>query len=238
MTAPRRWIGFLAAVGFAAIGWMACSSSSPPAGPTGSGGAAGGAATGGAGGGACPGASASVTCTPDLAWYATASGSGPQPLSPDPTSGAFCTSGVAPQVSNGQDGGPGSQGDGLIVDFNASGSGGGTKGIWDAHAYGGVAFDFSGTMVPARGLRVSFVFAGQGPDGPPSYQGTAQPYSTLNAGSHVVIHWDAVGGPYGASNPVLFDPSKLQNMQVSVLGSASAPTPYQFCLANLVALPD
>jgi len=158
--------------------------------------------------------------------------SGPQPLTPDATTGAACASGVAPQDSTGAWGG------GLAVDFNASGASGGTKGIWDARAYGGVAFDFSGTMIPAHGLRVGFVFAGQGSAGPPTYQGTAQPYSTLADGTHVVIHWDAVGGPNGAPAPVLFDPSKLQTMQIQVLGSASGPTPYQFCVANLTALPD
>jgi hypothetical protein len=181
-----------------------------------------------------------VTCTPNLAWYAIAD-SGPQPLTPDATTGAVCTSGAVAQAPGGQDGATNPSGvwaGGLAVDFNASGNSGGTKGIWDARSYGGVAFDFSGSMIPAHGLRVSFVFSGQGPDGPPTYQGTAQPYSTLSDGTHVVIHWDAVGGPYGAANPVLFDPSKLQTMQIQVLSSASASTPYEFCVANLTVLPD
>jgi hypothetical protein len=224
----RRRVGVLAAGVAAAVWSMACSSSSPPAqqpGTGGTGGAgAGSGATGGGGGAACPTASASVTCTPDLAWYVIAAGvdggtGAAQPLAPDATTGAHCTS------------------SGLAVDFNAAGSSGGTKGIWDARSYGGVAFDFSGSMIPPHGMRVSFVFAGQGPDGPPWYQGTAQPYSALADGQHVVIHWDAVGGPYGASNPVLFDPDKLQTMQIQALdGAAAAGT--QFCVANLAALPD
>ncbi|HXJ23782.1 MAG TPA: hypothetical protein VMT03_26440, partial [Polyangia bacterium] len=179
-------------------------------------------------------ASASVTCTPDLAWYLLGdspdAGAG-QTLSPDPTTGAVCASGVVPPGAGGASGG-------LAVDFNAAGDSGGVKGIWDAGSYGGVAFDFSGATVPDRAMLVSFPFAGQGPDGPPTYQGTAQSYSALASGQHVVIHWDAVGGPYGAATPVLFDPSKLQSMLVQVLGSAGGPTPYQFCLANLTALPD
>ena len=225
MTTRRLQI-LLAAVSIAA-GAPACGSSSSQGGTggaPGSGGATGfGGATGEAGGAGCPAASASVSCTPDLAWYlipdASDAGTGAgQTVAPDPTTGAYCASST-----------------GLAVDFNAAGSGGGSKGIWDAGSYGGVAFDFSGSNLPTHGTRVSFVFAGQGPDGPPSYQGTAQPYSAIADGDHVVIHWDAIGGPYGASNPVLFDPSKLQTMQIQVLSST---TPYQFCLANLTALPD
>ncbi len=237
MTERRKQIGPLAAAVLATLWSAACSSSSPAPGQTGSGGSpAAGGATGaaGAGGAGCPGASASVTCTPNLAWYVIGGGAdagAATALLPDPTSGAICTSGVAAQ-------GPTAPAAGLAADLNASGNSGATKGIWDASSYGGVAFDFSGTMIPVHGIRVSFVFAGQGPDGPPSYQGTAQPYSTLSDGTHAIIHWDAVGGPYGASNPVLFDPSKLQSMQVWVLSSPSASTPYQFCVANLTALPD
>ena len=225
----RRWLAPLAAFAAAAIGWLACSSSSPSSsgGQAGSSGATGsvgaGGAAGGAGGAGCPTASASVTCTPDLAWYVITGGTDAgatagQSVAPDPTTGAYCTSST-----------------GLAVDFNAAGDSGGAKGIWDAGSYGGVAFDFSGSNLPAHGLLASFVFAGQGPDGPPSYQGTAQPYSAIADGDHVVIHWDAIGGPYGASTPVLFDPSKLQTMQIQVL---SGTPPYQFCVANLTALPD
>lgn len=220
----------------AALCAVACSSSSPAGTPSGSGGTPGGAGSGGspagAGGAACPSASASVTCAPDMAWYViadSASQTSPasgQALTLDPTSNTLCLSGVAAQNA------------GLAVDFNAAGSNGGQKGIWDARSYGGVAFDFSGSMIPDHGMLVSFPFAGQGPDGPPTYQGTAQPYSALSAGQHVVIHWDAVGGPYGAATPVLFDPSRLQSMQVQAMGSASGPTPFQFCIANLTPLPD
>jgi hypothetical protein len=229
MTTGRMQI-ILAAISIAA-GAPACSSSSSQGGTGGASGAGGngtGGAPGaaGAGGAGCPSASASVSCTPDLAWTTIPDGtdagtSAGQPLAPDPTTGAYCATGA-----------------GIAVDFNAAGSSGRMKGIWDARSYGGVAFDFSGSSIPMHGMRVSFVFAGQGPDGPPWYQGTAQPYSAIDDGEHVVIHWDAIGGPYGAANPVLFDPSKLQTMQVQVLSGATTATPSQFCLTNLMALPD
>jgi hypothetical protein len=228
----RRMQIILAAVSIAA-GGSACSSSSNQGGTggaAGSGGTTGAAGAGGTpagtgGSGGCTSASASVSCTPDLAWYAIAgsvdAGAGATvPISPAPTTGGFCTSA------------------GLAVDFNAAGNSGATKGIWDARSYGGVAFDFSGTNIPMHGVRVSFVFAGQGPDGPPWYQGTAQAYSALADGDHVVIHWDAIGGPYGATNPPLFDPSKLQTMQIQVLEGTVGTTPYQFCVTNLAPLPD
>ena len=38
--------------------------------------------------------------------------------------------------------------------------------------------------------------------------------------------------------PPVFDPAKVQSMQLQVFTNAMATTPYAFCVANLALLPE
>lgn len=168
-------------------------------------------------------------------------------VTPDRTTGAICASGVAARVINGPDGTPAVAaiwGAGLAVDLNPAGSITGGKGTFDGSSYRGVSFDFTGSMIAVDQLRVNFVFAGQGPAGPPYYDGAAQPYSPVSNNTHVVVPWDDVGGPgpftlaIDSPRPPPFDPSQLETIQFQVLTNVAASVPYQFCINNLALLTD
>ncbi len=167
---------------------------------------------------------------------------------PDATTGAMCTSGTAALVMNGPSGSADYSdlwGAGISLDLNNPGGDAGMKGTWDGSPYTGIAFDFSGTMIPNKAMRVNFPFVGEHGTDSPYYQGggtAAQAFSTLNNNSHVVIHWSDVGGPKYLSDqgmtPPAFDKTKIQSIQFQVFTNATTNTPYAFCVNNLTVLTD
>jgi hypothetical protein len=159
---------------------------------------------------------------------------------PDTTTGAMCTSGTAAMVLPGSSGSPDYSdlwGAGIGLDFNNPGGDAGVKGTWDGSAYAGIEFDFSGTMIPSKAMRVNFPFTGEHGTDSPYYQGATQAFSTLTNNSHVVIHWSDVGGPKYLSDsgttPPAFDPTKIQSIQFQVFTNTASATPYAFCVNNL-----
>jgi hypothetical protein len=171
-----------------------------------------------------------------------------QPFPPDATSGAMCTSGTAALVMNGTNGQADYSdlwGAGIALDLNNPGGDAGMKGSWNGTAYTGFSFDFTGTMIPNKAMRVNFPFVGEHGTDSPYYQGggtAAQAYSTLTNNSHVVIHWADIGGPKYLSDqnitPPPFDKTQIQSIQFQVFTNASTNTPYAFCVNNLTLLTD
>jgi hypothetical protein len=167
-----------------------------------------------------------------------------QPFLPtDPATNKYCTYGQAALVLN-KNGSPDYAdlwGGGIGLDFNP-GRDGGAGGYADLSAYTGIAFDFSGNLVPFESMRVDFPFLGQHGGDAPYWDGAIRPYSLLPAaGGHVVIKWADIGGPYYLmqQTPPLdltqyaFDPRAVQAIQFLVFTNSSVATPYNFCVANL-----
>jgi hypothetical protein len=160
-----------------------------------------------------------------------------------------CTTGIAAQVMN-KDSAPDYAdlwGGGIGLNFNPVGDGG-APGYADLSAYAGIAFDFSGDVVPFQSMRVDFPFLGQhGLDAP--YWKGATAYSPLTGTTpnpqHVVIKWADIGGPEYLTQEVPpvdvtlypFDPTAVQAIQFLVFTSTASTTPYSFCVANLALVP-
>jgi len=168
-----------------------------------------------------------------------------QPFMPDGTTGAMCTSGTAALVMNGTSGTADYSnlwGAGIALDLNNPGGDAGMKGSWDGSAYTGFSFDFSGSMIPNKAIRVNFPFVNEHGTDSPYYLGgglTAQTYSITTAG-HYTVHWADIGGPKYLSDqnitPPPFDKTKIQSIQFQVTTNASTTTPYNFCINNLTLL--
>jgi len=162
--------------------------------------------------------------------------------------GKYCTTGIAALVlsKNGSPDYADLWGGGLGLNFNPAGDVG-AAGYADLSAYTGIAFDFSGDVVPPQSMRVDFPFLGQhGLDAP--YWKGAMAYSPLTGTTsnpqHVVIKWAEIAGPEYLTQEVPpvdvtrfpFDPRAVQAIQFLVFTNASATTPYSFCVANLAFL--
>lgn len=169
-----------------------------------------------------------------------------QPFLPtDFATNKYCTSGVAAMVLL-KDGIP-DYGDlwggGMGLNFNPVGDGG-AAGYADLSAYAGIAFDFSGDLVPPSSMRVDFPFKGEHGADAPYWMGNTRAYSPLPVAGHVVIRWTDIGGPYYLMQeaPAVdvtqypFDPKAVQAIQFLVFTNTSVATPYSFCVANLALL--
>ena len=173
-----------------------------------------------------------------------------QPFPPtDLATNKYCTSGVAAMVlpKDGMADYADLWGGGLGLNFNPVGDGG-AAGYADLSAYSGIAFDFSGDLVPPQSMRVDFPFLGQHGLDAPYWQGAGRSASpltgTTSSPQHVEIRWADVGGPFYLMELVPpvdftqypFDPRAVQAIQFLVFTNISAATPYNFCVANLALL--
>jgi hypothetical protein len=145
-------------------------------------------------------------------------------------------------------------GAGISLDLNNPGGDAGVKSEIDLSAFKGVSFDFSaytgadsnGAGVPAGAMRVNFPFLGEHATDSPYWMGASKASSPLTppvGGSlHVEALWTDVGGPYyltqqsPAVTPPAFDVTKVQSIQFQVFTTATATTPYAFCVSNLALL--
>ncbi len=164
----------------------------------------------------------------------------------------MCTSGNAAKVIETPTSGTASDysdlwGGGIGLDFNNPGGDAGVKGDFDMTPYTGVAFDFSGTLIPTNSMRVNFPFDGEhGGSDSPYWEGGTMAYSPLSvqagAVQHVVIHWADVAGPMylvgQGITPPAFDKTKVQSIQFQVFTNTTSASPYNFCVANLALLTD
>jgi hypothetical protein len=169
------------------------------------------------------------------------------PFSPDPTTGAMCTSGTAakaiPKAGTTNPDYSDLFGAGIGLDFDNPGGDAGAKQSIDLSSYAGIGFDFSGDLVPANYMRVNFPFDGEnnGTDSP-FWEGATKAASPLTSSTHAVIHWSDVGGPSyllqqsPPTTPPAFQPSKLLSIQFQVFTNMSSTTPYSFCVNNLTLL--
>lgn len=170
-----------------------------------------------------------------------------QPFLPtDPATNKYCTSGQAAMVlaKDGSADYADLWGGGMGLNFNPAGDGG-VAGYADLGAYTGIAFDFSGDLVPVRSMRVDFPFRGQHDLDAPYWEGAVSEASPLTGTTanpqHVEIRWANIGGPYylGEVTPPVdftqypFDPKAVQAIQFLVFTNTAAATPYNFCVANL-----
>jgi len=161
-------------------------------------------------------------------------------------SNKYCTYGLAAQVLL-KDGVPDYAdlwGGGIGLNFNPAGDGG-TAGYADLSAYTGVAFDFSGNLVPFQSMRVDFPFLGQHGGDAPYWDGAVRASSPLTGTTsnpqHVEIKWADIGGPFYLMQqtpavdltPYSFDPRAVQAIQFQVFTNSAEATPYNFCVANL-----
>jgi hypothetical protein len=170
-----------------------------------------------------------------------------QPFLPtDPVTNKYCTYGQAAMVLL-KDGVPDYAdlwGGGIGLNFNPAGDGG-AAGYADLSAYTGIAFDFSGNLVPFQSMRVDFPFRGQHGGDAPYWEGATRAASPLTGTTanpqHVEIRWADIGGPYYLlqETPAVdlagyaFDPRAVQAIQFLVFTNTSTTTPYNFCVANL-----
>jgi hypothetical protein len=170
-----------------------------------------------------------------------------------PSNGAtsqYCTTGVAALVMD-KDGSPDYSdlwGGGIGLDFDGPAGDAGAAGYANLSGYTGIAFDFSGDVVPPMSMRVSFPFLGEHGTDSPYWDGTMMPYSPLTGTTadpqHVEIRWADVGGPQyllAETPPVAptpFDPTAVQAIEFLVFTNTAATTPYSFCVANLAFLTD
>ena len=170
-----------------------------------------------------------------------------QPFLPtDPVSNKYCTYGQAAKVLL-KDGVPDYAdlwGGGIGLNFNPAGDGG-TGGYADLSAYTGIAFDFSGDLVPFQSMRVDFPFLGQHGLDAPYWDGAIRASSPLTGTTanpqHVEIRWADIGGPFYLMQeaPAVdfdgypFDPRAVQAIQFLVFTNTAVATPYNFCVANL-----
>jgi hypothetical protein len=173
-----------------------------------------------------------------------------QPFAPtNAATNQYCTGGVAAQVMN-KNGSPDYAdlwGGGIGLNFNPAGDGG-AAGYADLSAYTGIAFDFSGDLVPINAMRVDFPFLGQHGLDAPYWDGAIRQNSPLTGTTpnpqHVEIKWADIGGPYYLMEVVPsvdttlypFNPKAIQAIQFLVFTNTSATTPYRFCVANLAFL--
>jgi hypothetical protein len=170
-----------------------------------------------------------------------------QPYSPtDPATNKYCTYGQAAMVllKNGMPDYADLWGGGIGLNFNPAGDGG-AAGYADLSAYTGIAFDFSGNLVPFQSMRVDFPFLGQHGGDAPYWQGAIRASSPLTGTTaspqHVEIKWADIGGPFyllQQTPPIdltsyAFDPRAVQAIQFLVFTNTAAATPYNFCVANL-----
>jgi len=169
-----------------------------------------------------------------------------QPFVPmDLATSEMCTSGTAAQVLLGTDGTldyADLWGAGIGLDFNNPGGDESTRSPMDLSGYEGIAFDFSGTAIPAAAIRVSFPFLGQHGGDAPYWMGATMEGSPLTPG-HFEIDWSDVGGPLYLTQitppvaPPAFDPTHIQSIQFQVFTNAVTTTPYAFCVSNLALIP-
>jgi hypothetical protein len=174
-----------------------------------------------------------------------------QPFPQDST-GALCTSGTAAVVLDK----PGTStydysdlwGGGMGLDFNNPGGDAGTMGTFDLSKYGGLSFDFSGTVIPSGKIRVNFPFSTEnaGTDSPYWAANSTDDHSTIAGGvtpGHNVVMWSQVLGPYYLTQqtpkvtPPAYDPTKAWSIEFQVFTNVTAAVPYAFCVNNLTLLP-
>ncbi len=170
------------------------------------------------------------------------------PFAPDAT-GAMCTNGTAAKVLMAVSGTTADYshlwGAGIGLDLNnLGGDSGVAKGVYDLTKYKGIAFDFSGTLIPTGKMRVNFPFTGEHGTDSPYWDGATMASSPLSNNLHVTIHWADIGGPMylaGQTPPVTapaFDATMVSAIQFQVFTNTTASVPYQFCVNNLTLLTE
>ncbi len=113
---------------------------------------------------------------------------------------------------------------------------------YDAPAHGIVGISFDIDLVPyannTLSFRVEFPSAavpGTTDSDAAYWNGATSNGSPVTAGQNVIL-WSNVLGPMYETSAPPFDPSQLVAIQFHVIASASAPTPFSFCISNLTAL--
>jgi hypothetical protein len=168
-----------------------------------------------------------------------------QPFAPDPVTGAMCTTGTAAKVLNDSGGNPDYSnmwGSGIALDFNNPGGDAGVKGTYDLSNYTGIAFVFTGSVIPMGKIRVNFPFTGEHGQDSPYYKGATIDNSMLTNNQQVTVKWADVGGPLyltqqmPPTTPPPFDKTKAQSIQWQVFTNTTAATPYSFCINHLTLL--